>query len=389
MLLPSALRKCTSLGLVADGQDPLYLLRDATFSDSSDPRDKLFGLLGLLPPVWSQRIQPRYTDSVREVYRDSIIAYIDCSRSLNYLALTGPSWIPDWSEPRRVVGWEGKSCSGRSAPHVHYASPDVLMASGVSCDIIEAARGPLSSDRAEILQLAQKLWLEGQSHEQKYPTGETLAEACAWVLNDGRLTDRWPKDGLLLPTLAEAQLPFQQLQESGDSDPKPYARLHKNIEEGSFLFRTTKGYFGVTFSQVIPSDRISLLLGCSLPALLREQSNHRHLFVGCAHVHGIMDGEAFLGSLPDGWKVVVKVRNGDYQQHFIDLATGETAPDDPRLPPLPPDWEHAIAPDLLWPDKKVEAFRNIATGEIMHSDPRWLPDAIEARGIRLESFALV
>jgi hypothetical protein len=386
-LLSTKLWLCLSLAQIAEGRDPLYLLQGAMLANSSDPRDKVFGLLGMLPPVWSQQIQPRYTDSPQHVYRDTIIAYIGCSRSLNHLALSGPSWIPDWSVPRRAFDWAGDFCSGTSSAEVSHPSPDVLMASSVSFDTVEATIGPLSDVNVEVLQMVRTIWFDEASHSRRYPTGETLAEACAWVLNDGRLSDRHPQKNWHQPTLTEAQFLFQRLQKRENWGGETLPRFHIVVEEGGFLFRTAKGYFGATYSPVSPGDQLSTLLGCSLPTILRVHTDNQHLFVGCAYVHGIMDGEAFLGPLPEGWKVDVRDKN---QQYFKDPMTGVWTPeDDPRLPPLPPDWEYATAPDLLWPNKKAEAFRNIMTGEILHSDPRWLPDALRARSVPLKMFALV
>jgi len=382
-----------NLAFVASGQEPIGLLKDAIFAECSDSRDKVFALLGLFPPMLSEKIKPRYTGPVQEVFQEAVIAYIKCSNNLAFLALTGPSWIPDWSVPQGVMGRRGRYCSSHSAAEVSHVSPDVLMATGVTFDVIEAVVGPLPDDEEEILEMIRGVWLDVATRNERYSTGETLAEACAWTLAEGRLSDRRLNDPGVMTTLAEAQLPFQQLQEAGKSglDPCPlYALLNHWTLNGRTLFKTTKGYLGWTFRKVLPGDKVCVLLGCSLATILREQPNGQHLFVGCAYVHGIMDGEALLGPLLDGWKVVIDFdRNDDLQQQFVDPTTGETTTVDPRLPSLPPEWEPVIAPDRFWPHKKVDAFKNTTTGQILHSDPRLLPDALRARDVPLEQFALV
>lgn len=62
---------------------------------------------------------------------------------------------------------------------------------------------------------------------------------------------------------------------------------------------------------------------------------------------------------------------------------------DPRLGPLPVQWEE-MRPEGKEVDVNVASrFKNRDTGEVMDSDPRLLPDALRDRGIPLESFCLV
>jgi hypothetical protein len=62
---------------------------------------------------------------------------------------------------------------------------------------------------------------------------------------------------------------------------------------------------------------------------------------------------------------------------------------DPWLGPLPPEWE-CFPRERTNNDPKIyEGFRNKVTGEVMNSDPRKLPEALEARGVKLETFHLV
>ena len=392
---PSSLRAVTSnrfnIAIVSNGQDPINLFSDAIYAKCSDPRDKIFALLGLFPHVLSQKIQPRYIQSAREVYREAVIAYVECSGSLDFLSLTGPSWIPDWSVQRRVFTTLGRHCSSNSTVEVTHVAPDILVATGISFDTVEAVTNPLPDDDSKILEMVWDLWLKGTSRSQMYPTGDPLADACAWTLNTGRLADRWPKESSTRTTMAGARLLFQQLQEGGDVSLASGARLEKAVVAvGSTLFKTAKGFLGMSLQEVKVGDRVSILLGCAMPTILRTQPEGRQLFVACVYVHGLMDGEALLGPIPKGWKVVTGYdRNGDYLQQFVNSKTDKGTPLDPRLGPLSADWEPVIKPDRLWPTKKVDGFKNITTGQILHSDPRLLPDALRTRGVPVEKFALV
>jgi hypothetical protein len=320
------------------------------------------------------------------------MAIIEGTGSLNILNLTGHSWVADWSEiPGGFHGTAARGCSGPSTADCSYIAPNVLVASGVTFDTVETVSDALPEDDGAILEAVKSVWLQGCIDTQAYPNGDSLEEACAWVLSDGQLDEYWPPSSSY-PTVAEAKIPFQQLilgTSAQNSDPG--AQLHKsNVLSRAVLFKTTMGYFGVSSRTVKLGDTVSVLLGCSLPTIFRRQSKDQHLFVGCSYIHGIMAGEVLLGPLPAGWKAIsLGDGQSDFQQRFIDPARSTHMAEDPRMGPLPPDWSHVIGPDRAWPSKSVKVFRNSATGEILHSDPRMLPDALRATGVPQEKFALV
>ncbi|KAF7541829.1 hypothetical protein G7054_g187 [Neopestalotiopsis clavispora] len=76
---------------------------------TSDPRDKLYGLLGILPNHIWERFQPDYESSPEKLYID-IVEYSLETPSLLKL----PSWVPDWSQTttfsplwRPTKSWNG------------------------------------------------------------------------------------------------------------------------------------------------------------------------------------------------------------------------------------------------------------------------------------------
>jgi hypothetical protein len=90
----------------------LQQLHDTRRSRSTDPRDKVFALLGLLSPEDKWSILPDYTTSVESVYVGVAVAIINRQASLRILSGVGdeadtcygrasssdlPSWVPDWS----------------------------------------------------------------------------------------------------------------------------------------------------------------------------------------------------------------------------------------------------------------------------------------------------
>jgi hypothetical protein len=65
---------------------------------------------------------------------------------------------------------------------------------------------------------------------------------------------------------------------------------------------TQKGYLGWTVERASAGDSIAILLGCSVPVVLRPGPEGGWYVVGDAIIYGIMDGEAFADLPPvDDW----------------------------------------------------------------------------------------
>jgi hypothetical protein len=102
-----------------------------------------------------------------------------------------------------------------------------------------------------------------------------------------------------------------------------------------------------------------------------------------------MDAKSILGPMPDPWKIQMWKIDGWNIPYFFNTATKTYSTEDPRLPPLPPQWEKNQRKRTQDDPYFFGEFRNRETGEIMNSDPRMLPAALEQRGVRLESLRLV
>jgi hypothetical protein len=96
---------------IIDGPTLLDLLIQNRDRKASDPRDKVFALLGLLRNhEWQVQIQPDYHISWAELYRKVVVAEVQTTWSLNILRYCSPprdisldesSWAPDWSRVSR------------------------------------------------------------------------------------------------------------------------------------------------------------------------------------------------------------------------------------------------------------------------------------------------
>ena len=87
------------------------VLLDARPKQSSDPRDKIFALFGVLKQLKIDIAIPDYEKSVEDVYREAVVSCINYDKNLNILYNVPSdrrhvrpdlsSWVPDWSDE----GW--------------------------------------------------------------------------------------------------------------------------------------------------------------------------------------------------------------------------------------------------------------------------------------------
>jgi hypothetical protein len=93
--------------------------RASTYFEATDPRDKVYGILGLTidkDELKDLGVRPDYTQSCQDAYicaatallkqgHISILSLVQFPKNQNAL----PSWVPDWSNPRRVTLQEAES----------------------------------------------------------------------------------------------------------------------------------------------------------------------------------------------------------------------------------------------------------------------------------------
>lgn len=88
----------------------LQQLHDTRVSRATDPRDKVYGLAGLLLPEEKLDLEPDYNKTVAEIYAEVAVIIIQRESSLRILSATQPiygkqcpeyqgisdSWVPNW-----------------------------------------------------------------------------------------------------------------------------------------------------------------------------------------------------------------------------------------------------------------------------------------------------
>lgn len=120
--------------------------------------------------------------------------------------------------------------------------------------------------------------------------------------------------------------------------------------------------------------------------VLRPRDSGRYEVVGPCFVHGLMLGEALKPPLEPPWKDVLPVARGWALSYFINVQTGQLLKSDPRLGSLPTGWEEVTTLDPVLPPF---VFENKENEHVSMNDPRMSAEAIEQRGIALETFELM
>ncbi|KAH7195604.1 heterokaryon incompatibility protein-domain-containing protein [Fusarium oxysporum] len=255
---------------------------------SSDPRDKVIGLLGIIEPRDS--LKPEYSWPVEKVYRVAMRAALVEDGNLNCLGLISEkkesrnknlaSWVPDFelhSEPFKDYITSLSKVLNKWSIYKTFMSP-------------ERSPPDITTDEDDSETQAMAFWRT------------VLVD-----LNQGRLASTKggrPKrlDKNDLQDLLQLETPegMEGLLSTWESCLRPIYRQLRLIEQfNRRFFRTEKGYMGLGPPDIQPGDAICLLLGGCVAYALRRSAQETWIYVGECYIHGIMDGEAAVKATED------------------------------------------------------------------------------------------
>ncbi|KAF7949122.1 hypothetical protein EAE96_008291 [Botrytis aclada] len=308
-----------------------------------DPRDKIYGLLGVCSDA--DRFQIRYTDfTENQLYHDVAINALTKDiriltprfvfKSIDHESLDLPSWVPDWRKRRQTNELGTYNASGpfkfkleKVYVKFNNESRNELHIRGVPFDSLIKTSPTITHPDITYLNPQNgnksllKLWTF-ISTSKHYPTSHTVFHAF-WQTLVGSKTDsgRLPCPNsfaeiisLLLdastgqaPSLAgQTYSPRQQkppgkgrLELANLAQRVPGQAFQELREAMKFVLKnrrwgiTSKGYFGLFPRYAEKDDIVYVMDGCDVPYLLREVDGEgRFRLVGECYVFGIMDGEA-------------------------------------------------------------------------------------------------
>ncbi|KAL6705945.1 hypothetical protein ACN47E_006224 [Coniothyrium glycines] len=376
--------------------------------DCMDPRDKVYGLLGLLPRPMVDLIRPDYSLPPEDIYKQTFLQTMIVTGRWDIVSARAPrdqaptielpSWIPDFSDSRTFVQVEAPQSFASIASSVHFQNngDNELKILGVPCNHVAAISDVLPQEIQSGLLIVHEFWSSIIS-SRLYSDGGDPSDTYTWTLSLGKLLDRWTQTNFE-PSLADAKTVLENCSTNKVTGlSEHYAAWLEQMYlrvAGKRIFSTSDGRLGIFHEHVKVGDEIAVVLGLSSPVILRPDQNGKYRLLGLCYLHGIMDGEALLGPIPHPWKVAVRrtpnlTGSSVLDMRFINVETGEDTRNDPRLEEVPEPWEPIEKQDEMRLGVFVQHYRNRMTAKVTNSDPRLFPDALRQRGIRLETICLV
>lgn len=327
--------------LAGQGDDGLLeIMRICRRKLSSDPKDKVFGVLGILNEDVRDEFTVDYGSSVKDIYTDVVDYLLTTSERLDVICESIqfptysssnklPTWVPDWSHVPDISAMSlspGTSFAASGDTSAVYKFLDdrrnKLEISGISLGVVSWHGIPVGT----LCTVAD--YLMAFLNWRALLLGDTDLEA-----DDGRIKslqsdfcdtlcfrqipaewkDRsrraWVKLTYhVFASLLQARLPYLTLDKElaefvqadaagltqGALDAKTFLQMHFSSRMmGRCLFKTSEGRLGLGTGFMAPEDEVVVPLGCSTPILLRKEGNRgEYRFVGDVYVDGYMHGKA-------------------------------------------------------------------------------------------------
>ncbi|CAH0017090.1 unnamed protein product [Clonostachys rhizophaga] len=293
----------------------LSVLRVCRPKLAAEPRDKVFGVLGILPAETSFHFPPNYGSSLREVYTNVVDLILHTTRRLDVIceaiyfpvytsSVKLPSWVPDWSHIPSTAGL-GTSYGFNAAsevdaefqfmdaPHrsllrisaIYLDQVDMRgVAVGTFCSVDDYLMAFLHW-RAKLLSRYSSS--EGKTYNMKEDRRSVLSHSMSRA---GALSKS--------PPLLDGDFELEKyLFIDQELAPETCRMLiQENCAsrmEGRCFFTTKRGLMGIGSGFMKDGDIICVPLGCKTPIIIRpEADSNQYRLIGDAYVDKYMDGKA-------------------------------------------------------------------------------------------------
>ena len=288
----------------------------------ANPRDSIYGLLGLAPYDFASIVDSDYNLSVAEVFQHTAVLLILYTNSLTLFSATVfqqknersmPTWVADWRTSAGAlrtnqVNWASLrvfNACGQRKLRFELESDSVVTLSGIILDHVVAltTANTLEDDSNFNKRKVEGDWRKffdyhTQGTLTSFYSGSGSPESPYWRL----LT--WDLRG---PTKAwrrckvedrENYVTWASVEQIPDNEAAK--NFHRDVVIHRVrLFFTANGFVGVGPAAMESGDFICILAGGPLPYVLRPVPDAACLntfeLVGSCYVHGVMDGQAVDG----------------------------------------------------------------------------------------------
>jgi hypothetical protein len=293
-------------------QSLLELLRDTRHCRSTDPRDKIHALLGMSTEREDTRLAPDYSLTNQQTFIHLTKFLINRDRRLDVLCHVQrpssmenlPSWVPDWSRScdTEVLGHKNdsvrpyKACLGTASNAVFMCDPETLLVGGRLFDTVSRV-GPVykmgSESSTATLQRWEDMVLALDSDRELDEPSSFMDTLIAYPPYVGPNAF-----GIFYHSWHRLAIGTENLSERERAEATIFQDQVNKASSGRTLIVTEKGYIGLGPAESREGDKVAVLLGGSVPFVLREQQGY-FILVGECYVNGLMDGKAMGGHTVD------------------------------------------------------------------------------------------
>jgi hypothetical protein len=334
-----------------------WLLNQSIYFESTNPRDKIFALLGLATDDSSRLIIPDYRASTRSVYiktmhyllrqaKEPLVLLYGAGIGLQRKILDLPSWVPDWScvlrsqyEPEKYSPNSTTKSSVRFDEDlttlrldgkifdkiVHLGPVNKIMDMGIAHSdepmivrkwlvdmerLAVHAKDPYHNGEPRIEALFRTM-VGNESYDKNDPPTDMQCREDYMVLK--AYLDKYPlwirqKEVVAKAAHREYLAQAHGIEEIWDSMldlESQYSRISTRIGAacGSRMFCVTKeGRIGIVPEGCLIGDMICTFDGGRMPFLLRPKdiTNYpSYELVGCCYIHGVINGEEKVGNVTE------------------------------------------------------------------------------------------
>jgi Heterokaryon incompatibility protein (HET) len=314
-----------NLGLQFDYNQPM----------TSDPRDRIFSLLGLASDAKDYPQFPDYSKNTKEIYEElargflrkkyvDMLAWIQFPRSPSLHDL--PSWALDWSVQCRWSNTELQYANNIDtigyvrridATGVYETEEQEVLFPDSKTAIL---RGTFIDSVQAIGEIWEPIWLECLDPKKASNYMANVREFCMRssrisaeeldkssaeiavagdigpdIVNGASLAKKFFAEGRDLPLSSEFKYSNTLLSRNLVIASRYAEQLRTLHTRRVFISKT--GYVGLAPTHVEVGDRLCLFLNSNAAFAIRHTPNNRYTLVGEAYVHGIMYGE-FMATDP-------------------------------------------------------------------------------------------
>ncbi|OCL11632.1 hypothetical protein AOQ84DRAFT_361354 [Glonium stellatum] len=301
-----------------------------------DPRDRIYGFLGLDCGSYKNLLFPNYDIATEKLFELFTLEVIERAQNLDvftYLynppgrrrADKIPSWAVDWRVDmdnktdvffnRRVKCLNAYTTAKNTSVNFSFISPGVVAMTGVLVDEVHAVGGYLTG-KWDVYDEWQKMTKRDEWTVKKLSSAYENTASAFWhtLMSDIVFG--------AAASIEAGMLKFLRVQDkehklwldrwwdwlrNKDLTPDPgRGAIYVNdaVREatcGRVFFTSTQGYMGTGAAAVLPGDIIVVLYGGKVPYILRRTDRAMELnksfypcyqILGDAYVHGVMDGKA-------------------------------------------------------------------------------------------------